>query len=111
MNNERRWIPAFAGMTTIGAAALKCHPGEGRDPAAFVKHLLTLTMKYTKLLRTYLVRPLAALASLAGRVLAVMPAPFRRRAAYSPNSLLHPCRTGVLSAALPPCHRPNETGS
>ena len=36
-------------------------------------------------IRTYLVRPLAALAV--------------------------PCRTSVLSAVLPPCHRPNEIGS
>ncbi|MFM8466160.1 MAG: type II toxin-antitoxin system HicA family toxin [Oxalobacteraceae bacterium] len=36
-------------------------------------------------LRTYLVRPLPALAV--------------------------PCRTSVLSAVLPPCHRPNEIGS
>ena len=57
--------------------------------------------------RTYLVRPLAALAALAGRALAFMPVLFRRQAVSSLNSLLHPCRTAVvpevLPAVLPPC--------
>ena len=65
--------------------------------------------------RTYLVRPLAALAALAGRALAFMPVLFRRQAVSSLNSLLHPCRTAVVPAVLPvvlpPCHRPTEVGS
>ncbi len=62
-------------------------------------------------LRPYLVRPLAALASLSGRALALMPVLFRRQAVSSLDSPLHPCRTVVLPAVLPPCHRPDETGS
>ena len=49
--------------------------------------------------RTCLVRPLAALSSLAGRALACMPVPLRGRAACRTNFPLHLC------------HRPNEIGS
>ena len=41
-------------------------------------------------LKTYLVRPLAALASLTGRALACMQVLFRRRAASCTKPLLHP---------------------
>ena len=66
---------------------------------------------FTGSLRTYLVRLLPASASLAGRALACKPVPFRQRSVYSPKSLLHRCRTSVLSAIRSPCHRPNESGS
>jgi hypothetical protein len=60
---------------------------------------MTLLQKSPHLLRTCFVRPLAALASLAGRALACMPVPLRGRAA---------CRT---NSPLNPCHRPNEIGA
>ena len=62
-------------------------------------------------LGTYIVRPPAALAALVGRALACMPVPSRRQTACSPNCLLHHCRTSVLCAVRPPCHRANDRGS